>query len=850
MSLIQDLSQRIAAEAGQSSSLCSTHVDDDIPHHAQQQIHLKYLLAKSMTVFRQHLSLKATTQNINANHTRHIIHDVQSDSDQSYTFKGDFSEITSYAAVPITSRTGQLVGCYCVMEKQVRDDFSNDQTYTVLADIASAVAQYIEGKSNGHDNDRGRCDGHSFSSDVSSSSVSSDTSLDDTPLTTPNEAPEFSFNIQLPSKPSSPSLPSRRSNDTIKPSVAAVEATKTDFVSSISHELRSPLHGCLAAAELLQETKLDNTQSDLVGMVLACSSTLLYTLNHLLDYSRVNNLEAGAGEDHEVDLAQSNAGQSRFGQTSEDYLCRLVQDVVEGVHFGHTMQHAAYNKMQTVPANNLAQSQLDPAMFLDDSADLTSVASSEASHDLGVFLFMESRAAWFSMVSAGAWKRLVMNLFGNSLKFCSSGYIQVRLEMVADPSKPEKRLAHLMVKDTGIGMSEDFVKCGLYEPFVQENSLANGTGVGLHIVKRIVDDMHGTISVNSSLGSGTQFDVFAPIVEPKIPSDKSLNGGQILDPPGFLTGRTICLYSFHDLMDTNECTQRTFLVHSYVRSIAEDWFHMKVINADISADVDADFYVAEALDFAMHARANKGLSRADLKERTVLVGTPMQLAQTGRVISKNVVEMTYPLGPRALVRALYAAMEKIVSFATDDDSITLDPISHFPDKQHPCAQPFISKQSPVTPLETLLDQREEEMAPAKPPNNTRTDASPHLLLVDDNAINLRLPATFVKRLGFSYETAVDGADALAKYKHHSNSHSFTTILMDISMPNMNGFESSRAIRKFEAERGIASSRIIALTALGSEKSRREAERSGIGEFQMKPVSLKTLKGLFPDAAAA
>ncbi|KAH0148247.1 hypothetical protein KCU67_g11524, partial [Aureobasidium melanogenum] len=63
-------------------------------------------------------------------------------------------------------------------------------------------------------------------------------------------------------------------------------------------------------------------------------------------------------------------------------------------------------------------------------------------------------------------------------------------------------------------------------------------------------------------------------------------------------------------------------------------------------------------------------------------------------------------------------------------------------------------------------------------------------------------------------------------------------------PKMNGFESSRAIRDFEVENKLPRSRIIALTALGSEASRREAEASGIDEYQMKPVAFKTLKGLF------
>ncbi|THX47548.1 hypothetical protein D6D06_09568 [Aureobasidium pullulans] len=664
------------------------------------------------------------------------------------------------------------------------------------------------------------------------------------------------------------------------------QAVKSDFVSSLSHELRSPLHGCLAAAELLRETKLDATQTrvdygwiqnpvhwiiqywigldwikgglgldwirgliqsnplesmdgvqwigldaktdwtgldlgstltqtDLVTMVQACSSTLLYTLNHVLDYSKVNDAQvSGGSRRRDSEISASKASQNIFGQTSEDYLCRLTQDVVEGMHFGHTMQEAAYNKTLSTPLSDHAESHLDPAMLLDEALDSSSFNHSHTSDGVAVFLFMESREAWFSMICAGAWKRLVMNLFGNSLKFCSSGHIEVTLKMIPDPKNPQKRMAHLMVNDTGIGFSEEFSKHGIFQPFVQENSLVNGTGLGLHIVRRIVDDMQGTIQVQSTVGSGTRFDVTIPIVELETPpSETPLDGGQILDPPGILRNRTICLLSSTQESNGHADSRRTPLVHSYVKNIAEDWYHMNIIEADMSADVEADIYVAEASSFAMYARTNGQLSRIRSQQRrTVIVGTRSQLARVGREFSGNVVALSYPLGPRALTGRL--------GLLNTPSYMDIDPVEPQP----------------------------EDLPSAKAEDTCTTPTEQHLLLVDDNAINLKLLSTFVKKLNFNAETAIDGQDALTKYKSWSKRHAFTTVLMDISMPKMNGFESSRAIREFEVENGLQPAKIIALTALSSEASRREAEVSGIDDFQMKPVSLKTLKGLFPEAA--
>jgi hypothetical protein len=216
---------------------------------------------------------------VNVNPARHVIHDVGGRN----LCDSAPSSIASHAAVPILEACGQLLGCYCVTDKHIRQDFSAEETYAVLADIACAIAHYLEHLPNVRDNERGRCDSPSPTlNDSSSSSLgSSEASLysgsscdDTTPLTTPIEAPEFTFDLQMPTKPD-PSRCTTNTFDSRRPSTdsttsstaTVVEAIKSGFVSSLSHELRSPLHGCLAAAELLRETTLDVTQTDLVTMV-------------------------------------------------------------------------------------------------------------------------------------------------------------------------------------------------------------------------------------------------------------------------------------------------------------------------------------------------------------------------------------------------------------------------------------------------------------------------------------------------------------------------------------------------------------------------------------------------------
>ena len=66
---------------------------------------------------------------------------------------------------------------------------------------------------------------------------------------------------------------------------------KSDFISSISHEFRSPLHGILASAEFLRESTLDASQIEFISTIQKCSETLLDTINHVLDYSKINSFE-------------------------------------------------------------------------------------------------------------------------------------------------------------------------------------------------------------------------------------------------------------------------------------------------------------------------------------------------------------------------------------------------------------------------------------------------------------------------------------------------------------------------------------------------------------------------------
>lgn len=117
-----------------------------------------------------------------------------------------------------------------------------------------------------------------------------------------------------------------------------------------------------------------------------------------------------------------------------------------------------------------------------------------------------------------------------------------------------------------------------------------------------------------------------------------------------------------------------------------------------------------------------------------------------------------------------------------------------------------------------------------------------ILIVDDNRINREVLSAFIHKLGRKYEMAVNGKEALDAYRQHPNY--FAVILMDISMPVMNGFEATREIRKFEHENRRQPTSIIALSGLASNTAQREALESGVNLFLSKPVRFHALSEAF------
>jgi signal transduction histidine kinase len=270
------------------------------------------------------------------------------------------------------------------------------------------------------------------------------------------------------------------------------DKAKTTFIASISHELRSPLHGILGSVEFLRDTVSSAYQESLVSSIETCGKTLLDTIDHVLDYAKINKLRSTNSKRKQRNEGRHKrlpADNSILGVTADFDLAQLVEEVCDTVCAGHTFR-------KTQNANGGA---------IYDQAENKITNARDSAGGVNVSLIVAPYVSWTVRSQPGALRRIVMNLLGNALKYTESGWIAIKLQQ----STSGNNLIDLAlsIEDSGRGMSSDYQRTKLFAPFSQEDPFSSGTGLGLSIVKQIIESLKGEIEVISTLNVGTQIKV-------------------------------------------------------------------------------------------------------------------------------------------------------------------------------------------------------------------------------------------------------------------------------------------------------------------------------------------------------
>ena len=503
----------------------------------------------------------------------------------------------------------------------------------------------------------------------------------------------------------------------------ALEASriKSEFLANMSHEIRTPLNGILGFTNLLQKSELTPRQQDYLGTIEQSADSLLAIINEILDFSKI---EAGK-------LVLENIPFN---------LRDLLQDTLTIL----------------APAAHAKQLELLSLVYRDTPLSL-----------IGDPLRL---------------KQVLTNLVSNAIKFTRAGTVVIRA-MLEDESADRAQL-RISVQDTGIGLSDEDLR-ELFQAFSQaDNSLsrqAGGTGLGLVISKRLIEQMGGEIGVDSTPEEGSEFWITLSL--PKARDDAE----DLPRPP--LLGRRVAALESHDLA-------RQALQHQ-----------LEDCGLQVSGFDNLDSLLSAVAE-AQHS------------------ALPIELAVLG------VSSQTLP--PERLDQRIWElerlACKTLLLCPTTEQSLYQ---SLLPDAYSQLqAKPACTRklQRGLAELLSPRHNRAENThsAPSRPPL---------ILCVDDNPANLLLVQTLLGDMGAHVSIANNGYEAVKKAAEQT----FDLIFMDVQMPGMDGRQATEAIRQAEMTSATrAPVPIIALTAHALANEKRALLQSGLDDYLSKPISERQL----------
>ncbi len=390
-------------------------------------------------------------------------------------------------------------------------------------------------------------------------------------------------------------------------------------------------------------------------------------------------------------------------------------------------------------------------------------------------------------------RQVVINLVGNAIKFTDKG--EVRLKVDASPENGANRKLTFTVSDTGIGIPPD-KQNSIFEPFTQADSSTTrkfgGTGLGLSISARLMRMMGGNIWVQSEAGAGTTFHFDLPLVPALGPVEKVFNL-----PSDLPAGLRVLVV---DDNDANRKILGSMLNYwNMSATLAEGGAQgLEMLRAAAASGKPYDLIISDLLmpemdgfQLAENVRQDEQLSRSKI----------MLLTSAGR------------RGDSARCNEL-----GIAAYLTKPvrRSELLEIISRL-------FQPHAESAS--MPLITLHTLRESPNAAA----------ILSILVAEDNAVNQKLIARLLEKRGHVVKVVANGLEAVKALEQET----YDLVLMDLQMPELDGFEATHQIRRREKQSGLHAP-IIALTAHAMKGDRERCLEAGMDGYLAKPIRANEL----------
>jgi PAS domain S-box-containing protein len=400
----------------------------------------------------------------------------------------------------------------------------------------------------------------------------------------------------------------------------------------------------------------------------------------------------------------------------------------------------------------------------------------------------------------GRLRQVLLNLLSNAVKFTEKG--EVSLEVGVISQNPESANLKLSVRDTGIGIPESAMR-RLFSAFEQaDNSTTRkygGTGLGLAISKRLVETMGGDISVSSEIGTGSTFTFTIQLARQEEGARAERANASVLKGVRAL------------IVDDN-ATNRTVL-------------HYHVLGWEMR-NGGAASTAREALAILRRARANNDPYQVALLD--------MQMPEMdGLSLAKRIKE-----DPTL-------TQTRLVLLSSMCDRVQ-------PAEMQACGigawlvKPVKQQQLLGALLKVMGEQPAMQKAPAVANSNEGAERQRALkiLLAEDNAVNQKVAVKQLQKLGYQADCVANGLEALEAVQRIN----YDVILMDCHMPEMDGYEATRAIRLLAAPRNQV--KIVAMTANAMQGDRDKCIEAGMHDYISKPVRIEELKTMLAGVEAA
>lgn len=501
---------------------------------------------------------------------------------------------------------------------------------------------------------------------------------------------------------------------------------KTTFLNNMSHDIRTPMNAIIGFTSLAA-AHIDNREQvqDYLSKISTSSNHLLSLINDVLDMSRIES------------------GKVRIEET-EASLPEIMHD------------------LKTIVQADITAKRLE---FYVDTVDVVN------EHVLCDKLRLN---------------QVLLNLLSNAMKFTNPGGI-VSVRIIQRGNAAEGCASYeFQIKDTGIGMSREFME-HVFEPFERERTSTvsgiQGTGLGMAITKNIVDMMGGTISVDSEEGKGTTFTVdlrfricSGPVGQEAIPELKGLRALVVDD-------------------DFNTCSSVTKMLSTI--DMRPDWTTSgkeAILRVQL-AEEQNDGYAAYIIDWLMP--------------------------------DMNGVEVVRRI--RGII-----GEEKPIIILTAYDWSDIEEEAREAGVTAFCSKPiFLSELRKVLEAPFKSADGEEAASAEKASFEGKT-----ILLVEDNELNQEIAMEILRSSGFFMDVADDGAIAVEKMENAVPGQ-YDVILMDVQMPIMNGYEATKRIRAMERP-GVSDIPIIAMTANAFDEDKKAALDAGMNGHIAKPIDVPKL----------